>query len=355
MKKHKFVVKVLTEVNDSFIREWEQLWDKAENANPFNSFDWFAMYKDDAKGVRIYTCYAGKELVGVLPLAQNTCFGVKVVCPLGHKYAVNTPFLVKVVRRDLLKNLLDMAVREENLYLPKINAKEVQILHKLYPHIFFSLISANPYIDFKEDPLRFLSKDNARKIEKRVGQYKSHLRLATYDSRDDLEKCLKMMIKIDLKSGKSLRAKDVFSKMEIVKTFKNFVKYCRKFIRIFFLYYDNLPIAYVFGFAFKNTYLDYQTSYLNEYRRFSPGKFIRICLLKDLCKDGFEMYDFCGGLATYKLEFAPEFYLQYNLYCSKNPFVMFWWRAINKARRLKQILFPEKYTRDHEFLFKTLS
>jgi len=54
------------------------------------------------------------------------------------------------------------------------------------------------------------------------------------------------------------------------------------------------------------------------------------------------------------MEFTSDYRVLYNIYYSPNFFVMLWWKLINKLRRLRQIIKPKKYTRDHEFLFKTI-
>ena len=163
------------------------------------------------------------------------------------------------------------------------------------------------------------------------------------------------MFAIDQKSGKQRHSKDIFSNKEERDFYTNIVKYCQRFVQLCFLYYENTPIAYSFNFKNRKIYVGYQTSYLLERRKLSPGKVMIIYMLEKLKKDSADLLDLCGGISYYKQEFTLKYYFQHNLYYSKSFLVMKWWKLINLARRIKQIVFPEKFTRDHEFLFKTLS
>ena len=73
-----------------------------------------------------------------------------------------------------------------------------------------------------------------------------------------------------------------------------------------------------------------------------------------LNKKGVTIMDQGGGISSYKMSFANDYKLLYNVYFSHNPLTMLSWKMVNRARRIKQVIRPKKYTRDHEFLFKTL-
>jgi|GEM_PF-1827344 len=345
--------KMVSQINPEITNEWKTLWLKAKNANLFNSFDWFVMYIETThKPYELYLTYKGKELVGVLPLCFSKCFGVNVMSPMNRHFSVNTPFLLESYDEELLYSLFQTAMSKRNLFITKIESEIVMILHKLFPELFFSLMAANPYIDLTDEPLRFVSKLNLKEMRRILRKYGQQLEFKTFDQHGNLPQLLEEMFDIDVQSGKKQRAMDIFSHSENREIFRNFVKYLRPFIWIHFMYYDQKPIAYVFNFMWKQTFLAYQASYLFDYRRVGPGKTIMMSLLEKLKRGPFTLFDFSGGVSSYKRDFTPYYYLQYNLFFARNPLIMFWWKAVNLARRTKQLLFPLKNTRDHEFLFK---
>ena len=165
---------------------------------------------------------------------------------------------------------------------------------------------------------------------------------------------MKTIFKIQKHSSKHARSMDIFEE-EIVKNYyltltKNF----SKAIRVGLLYIDDKPIAYQYGFFCKNYYVGDQIAYREEYAKLGPGKILVYYLAEDLKKHGAVVLDQGGGLSTFKQGFTSQYRVLYNLYYSQNVLITTWWKMINKARRMRQIFFPKKNTRDHEFLFKTL-
>lgn len=342
-------------IEDQLIKDWEVLWEKAENANINNSYEWFLMHYENSndKKIVIYTCYEQQELVGIFPFIENQYFGIPTMTTPGSNISFNTPFLVRNITSDILEPVFEQITKDfDNLFIPKIDTKETEILHNLFPKIFFHLMSANPFIDLTENPFQFLSKSSLKGIDRVLKKHKHNLSIKYYDQHSDLNNHLETIFYIDQNSGKKQKSRDIFSKKENREVFQNFVKYCKRYIKICFLYYKDIPIAYDFIFTYKQTFLDYQTSYLLEYNQLSPGKIILYSMLKGLNKHEFKLFDLCGGLSNFKQKFTQTYYLQYNLFYSNKKLIMLHWRLINTARRIKQILLPEKHTRDHEFLFK---
>lgn len=352
-----YTTKIITDIDkgENFIQEWKALWETAENANTFNSYEWFLATKKtfSTNHYEIFACYDNTSLIAVLPFFFEKRFGIPVSSSQGYK-PVNTPFLMKHYTEEVFKAFFGEIIKKRNIYLAKVDQDAVAILHKIFPQMFFSLISANPYLDRHENPSLFLSTTNhknARRIIKKLGD---DLTYRTYDNRDELLKYLKLIFDVEQRSQKKLRNMDIFSNEQTRNFFINIVTHCGRFIQINVLSYKNNPIAYTFNFKYRNMFTGYQTSFLSEYKKFYPGKVILVHDLEHLRDSQFDIFNLGGGVSYYKLEFAPTFFFLYDLYFSKNPFLMLWWKAINIARRMKQILFPIKHTRDHEFLFKPL-
>lgn len=351
MKRYK--TQVLNSIDSSFRKEWGVLWSNAENANLFNSPDWFS--SANPREFKIIAVYESGKLVAVMPLCKISAFKVPVLAPILHEFVVNTPFLVKQVTFKLVRKLFNAASMEGNLYINKIDTKEAIILRKAFPEGIFPLISVNPHIALdKGDPFRYVSSKNKHEIRRILRKFGDSVAIKILSSKREIREFLPNMFEIDRNSAKEKRAMSIFTKEENRIVFNDFVNKLGKYIEITVLLYKDKPVAYIFCFKSNKAYILYQASYLLEARNISPGKIIITKLLEIISNRKFTLFDFSGGVSAYKQDFTSEYYIQYNLYFSNNKFIRIWWRYINKARRLKQILFPLKYTKDHEFLFKTL-
>jgi len=356
MKENKYSAKLVTKIDVSLVRQWKALWETAENANPFNSYEWFLVCVNAGKinKYQIIACYKDKELVAILPLYIARSFGIKTLSTLCNNFLVDTAFLIKKYDSVLLKFFFSYIFEIGNLHITKIDDKSANMLRRLFPKAFLALMSVNPCLELTGEPRRYVSKSNRKNIQKIINRNINRLAIREAAGLETLREALTSAFAIDRKSSKERKSMDIFSKAENRVFFRNLIKYCGDFIRIYFLTYDGKPVSYQFGFMYKDIFAAYQTSFLYKYRKFDPGKTMLTLLLERLKNSSVRLFDFGGGVSTYKQEFTPDARYLFDLYYSKNIIVMFWWKGINKARRIKQIVFPKKHTRDHEFLFKTI-
>lgn len=356
MNSQKYRFEIIKHVDEKSIKQWKELWENGENANIFNSYGWFQTCIEtyNIKNYEIHACFRDEKLVAVLPLRVYRRYGVKVSGTLCNNFLVDTAFLLESQDPELIKYFFNSIITKGNLYIHKIDNKSVDYLHHLFPGIFFSLMSANPYVDISKDQLSSVSKSTLDQIKKIIRKNPDQLRFNIYGGLDNLPSHLATMFNLEHNSSKKMRGMDIFSQSKNRDFFTNLVKNCGNLVRIGFLYYNNLPISYQFGFLYNNIFVAYQTSFLFEYAKLRPGKTMLYHLLENLKDNNVGILDLGGGVSTYKQEFTPRYRLLYDLYSSKNIFVITWWKSINLARRIKQIAFPKKFTRDHEFLFKTL-
>lgn len=349
-----YTTKIVTKIDESFIQEWQELWESSENANLFNSYEWFLTCLDTkiVKEYEIHVCYKDGKLVGLIPLQRYQCFGVNVYGSICREYLLDTPFLIENYNKTLIKQLFISVFKRKNIYLQKIDEKAVDILHALFPKLFFSLSSVNPILAIQDDPFENTSESTMNRLKKIIKKNSENLHF--FDFSTNLDNHLETMFTLQKKTSKSARSLDIFANKETKAYYRSLTKNCGRFIKINFLYLDTLPIAYEYGFLYKHTYFGSQIAYHNEYKKFVPGKLIIYYLLDSLKNTGVNIVDQGGGISSYKAAFSNGYRTLYNLYYSTNNFIMMWWKVINKTRRVKQMLFPKKYTRDHEFLFKTL-
>lgn len=354
MKTNLYNIQIITRIDEILLAGWQELWNHAENATVFNSAEWFqtCTQTDNSTAYKIIVCYKDERLVGLLPLKKSRKFGFTVVSVISSEFQVDTAFLMERYDTQLFKQLFEYLMANENLFIQKIDSHAVSQLHGLFPQLFFSLISVNPCIDLTCDYDTNISNKMLGRIKKLLKKHRGKFDFKFYEN--NFQKHLETMFSIDQNSWKKLHGKDIFSDKKMQYFYRVVTKLCNKFVKIGFLYYENHPIAYFYGFLYGRTFAAYHTSFLDEYRYLRPGQMALYYLINNL-KDNATVIDMGGGISRYKQEFTHNYRILYDMYYAKNDLIMFWWKLINMARRLKQIVFPEKNTRDHEFLFKTLS
>lgn len=345
---------IIKHIDKKLIDEWEALWNKAENANMFNSYEWFSTSLELSKNkeYEIYVCYKNDQLVAVLPLQTYKYFGINVLGTINKEHLIDTAFLMEGYSKDLFKHFFGIILHKKNVYFQKVDSKAVKHLHELFPNLFISLMSVNPVVDLTGDPYKFASPSIIAQVKKIIRKNPDQFEFIMHSK--NLEKHFETIMKLQKESSKHARSIDIFTDKENRIYYQKLIKNCNKFVRINILYFNKKPIAYEYGYLYGDYYTGDQISFHIDYRKLSPGKTLMFHLFANLKKSNIRTLDMGGGISDYKMSYAQEYRLLYNICYSKNLLVMFWWKSINKARRMKQILFPERFTRDHEFLFKTI-
>lgn len=349
----KYKTKVYNSLNRDLIKKWEFLWKRSDYSNVFNSYGWFLSHKEKNSKFKIFACYEGIKLVGVCPLIEGKVFGIKCLVSPGKAFVGDIPFLVKSYEKELLSSIFEKVINEGTFSITNIEESVAKKLNEIFPKAHFPLISVIPYLDLSSNYKTKISKSNDREINKVLKRLDKDLTLNVKQGKA-LDKSFELLINLEQHSSKKSKHMDMFSKEENIKLYKNFVRNLRKNILIAFLEYKKTPIAYQFGFLVKNHFSAYQTAFLEKHIEFSPGRVMLYKLFEYFSGKKIKTFDLGGGISFYKVSFTNEYFLMYDMNFSPNPIVSFLWKSINFARRTKQIIFPKKYTRDHEFLFKTL-
>lgn len=357
MNNQNYVFKVYKQLDNELIGKWQTLWQKTLNGNFFNSYEFFkaCLHSNPLMKYEIYTCFLNEELVAVLPLTVYRSFGIKVAGTLCNEFLIDTAFLIDIYNPKLIRLFFENIIKERSIYIHKIDAESAKILRGLFPDMYFTLTSANPYVDFTSDPLKSISKSTFSQIKRNFKNNLGLFNFKIFTGSDNLKVHFGTMIEIEQKSSKKQKSMDIFSKSHVRTFYYNLIKYCRNFIWICFLYYDNIPVAYNFGFIYKHSNVAYQTSFLSEYFKLRPGKTMLFQMIDYLKNKNINILDLGGGMSNYKLEFTSHYRLLYDMYYSKNKPIIIWWQTIHFVRRIKQIFFHIKNNNDYQYLFKTLS
>lgn len=352
---YKFATLQASDFSKGLHNEWKALWNEAPTANICNCVEWFLMAKESGKSqdIVLFTIRDDKKLVGIFAAEQKRIFGIKALVPLFAPYVVETPFLLVSEDKALLTFFLNNMQQQGNFYCAKVDGSTAWQLKAIDPRLFLSLMSVNPIIDATADPLRHLTSSNRKEILRQERKLSSRIKVSVANRPNDLRDAFSAMVAIDLESGKQQKGMDIFSKAENRELFAQFITHLADYVHIGIVRIDDIPASYIFSFITKKKCLNYQTSYLARFRKWSPGKLIIVAMLRYVQRNSLDLFDFCGGISAYKREFAPSFTVQYTVGYSSSKIVTLWWTGITAVRRIKQRLFPIPNTLDHLYLFRT--
>jgi CelD/BcsL family acetyltransferase involved in cellulose biosynthesis len=77
-------------------------------------------------------------------------------------------------------------------------------------------------------------------------------------------------------------------------------------LRMYVLYVGAKPCAYWWGTVYKNTFHSCALGFDPAFRRYSPGVYLLMKALENLCSDGVRQLDFGLGDARYKKQFGTD-------------------------------------------------
>lgn len=354
MRKYEFII--YKKVENKLKSDWNSLWKRSKNATIFNSYQWFEVSCRtlNVKNIKLYTCWDHGKLVAIMPAYDKKHFGIRVTAPLVYKH-VSTPILTENYNKDLVSFYFGNLVKHKNIYISKISQELTDILRQRFSEGLFYSMSANPILNKKNDPNIFSTEKHHKNIKKILRKNKTLLEFKKYEKSEELTKYLKLIFQIEQASTKKQHNKDLFSKQKNRLYFESIVRYCGDFVKIFILYYKGEPIAYDFVFEYADVFYGYQCAYMSGYEKLSPGMLITLLEMKFISNSSnLNYFDLGGGMSYYKQRFTTDYYVLFDFLYSKHLFIRAWWKAIIFARRTRQILFPEKFSDDYKFLFKTL-
>ena len=79
----------------------------------------------------------------------------------------------------------------------------------------------------------------------------------------------------------------------------------RGWIDIYFLYLDDAPLAFRYGFIYENRFEDWRASFNQLHPQLSSGKLLMQKTLEDQFNHGYKEFDFLRGTDTYKTRWHP--------------------------------------------------
>lgn len=348
-----FRTEIITQIDNKLISAWKALWERSKYATIYNSYEWFNAVLSISKNkqYRLYACFANDRLVAIAPLQQYRYYGIPVWGIMCKERNEGTPFLLESTDKEIISHFFNALRSHGPIFLQKVEKTLATKIQQHYPDMLYSLMSVNPIITLEGNPFATTSQSLVKQVTKLLKK-ENHITFSSFQT--DLHRHFRKMLSLQRNTEKAAKAMDIFTDTQTKAYYKSLIDHCGKFVRINFLYINRKPIGYEYGFLYKKTYIGDQIAFHKEYKQYFPGKVLMYHLITNLHEQQLQSFDQGGGISNYKMLFTKDYHLFYNISYSNNKMIMLWWKTINTLRRLNQLLHPKKYTRDQEFLFKTL-
>lgn len=299
-----YKIEVETEINDQLRTEWQNLWNISVDSTYFNSIHWFenCIYSFSITDYLILKIYHNKNLISIIPLEKK---GHRLYCP-GDKYLDKTVLLLKNLDYDIYAQIL--AYLKENKYSLIMNEVDQKYNSIFSETKYMEVASENPFINLDFD-IKNIIKSKERRYLENIIKNNPNLTVKFY-AKDSME-YMDDIFRIETKSRKNQNNKAIFGDEKVRNLFKTIAKDNYSLVAI--LYDNNEPIAHLFGINNRDVeFMAYHMAYVDEYRKYQPGKIVIYNLIKHLKENKFQIFDFSRGESLLKKHFSTGNRTNYN-------------------------------------------
>ncbi len=311
--------------------EWKKLVDNKAETNIYIDPDYFILQFDSrAKGAVPHILLFQKDGISKAILIGWTK-KQKVPCWLGY-YKIETPLLNSLEieigglvtdgskeSAELLKTYLNSVLKNKKFELLLIDhIAETNPLWKSLiqgdilkskPIFKESIAWVSKIYDKETDSPNEIhsSKTKAkfrRKARRLLEQFDNQLEVKELSSKDDLEFFIKNADIIGQKSYQYAIDVGIKDNAYWRKMLNSLLE--GNFFKGYLLMNNDKPIAYSQGAIYKDYYYQFATAYDPEYRKFSPGEYLRLEFTKELIEEKIGFIDYGYGDADYKRMFGTH-------------------------------------------------
>lgn len=328
----KYTLETYERYDSVVFTKWENLWNKSDNSNIWNSPYWFAAYLETFKprNYIIILVTANNEDKIICPLVETKKYGIKIFESPYSEILDKTSILFSGKDIRMLEFLFTEITKLGSVLVSEIDGELLsEVISKKYAVKLSS--SVNYFLPLQSDPLRFIKRKKLKKLTKLINRIQDKISY-THSSGTDFSK-LKLLFEISKYSYKRKVKgyKNPFADEKTKNFIEGFIKKNPNKVSVDILFFEDKPIAFYMGYVHKNTYFAFQTAYLSEYKYIKPGIMLNLLLIKRLHREGYKMFDFGRGGGRHKSEITPLHKIQDNIIISKNPVVRLWFQFVSRV------------------------
>lgn len=309
-----------TEIRDiPMTREsWNSLVTSCDSSSPFVCHDWVSLWwKHFGSNYDLFflTAESNGIIIGFAPLMRDSSLIIRFIGDVNSDYMtiVAPQFESEVVEGfvDLLQEHQDSwafinlrNIQAEYGLLPKIEAACKKKGWKAWPN--YSIQAPTLLIkDFRSEVAELLSKYSVRRPVQRIRNY-GDIEFRVFRTRREAERFWHMFFQQHVRRFESLDRDSSFQKTN----FRLFIQALydqdvgREFTHFSALLLDDKPIAFHFGFLWKNRFIWYKPCFDIDYSTFSPGAILIRFLIEHAYKHELDELDFTIGEEAFKSRYS---------------------------------------------------
>lgn len=300
MKSH-----IYTHLENSILKEWENLWKSSPYATVYNSPWWFiaATQTYTYTQKRIVVILDNNQLIAIVGLVQSTLHGIPVWTIPAYEFANKDPFLFLKLNNVLIDTFTQKVQSLGTVTLPHCSSQLTKHLcstayaRTIYMQMSPTIaITRNPYGNFSVKKISLLT-NRLKKLGKEVT-------VKTYKGNN---KALKTAFTIDGKSSRALHGKGVFIRTDVKKFYITLAKIAPHLVITHLLYFGTTPVAYSIGFTYHKTFEGSQKAHLPGCNYFKPGQVLLLRILELLKKQNIQHVLLGLGNDMFKSDFTKDY------------------------------------------------
>lgn len=329
-----YFISEYSELSSALYNEWRDAWDQSTYSHVFNSPYWFEACHEAEPGHELLMLVCrdqSDQILGILPLIKGKKFGFSVYLSPGHKYLDKSSLFVTDGSPAVCLALLDALRQRGSYYLTEVNELLANEVSQKRKAIGISQCSEGRDLEISEDPLCHLSRENRRRLLKRIREDKN---LSYVQGSVSIKESISIARDIEVNSSKTKERKDIFSDPFLLALCEYIEKLKPGILKFTFLYHNHEPICYKYGYLTRTIYHYSNTAYTWSHQKLSPGRLLMILTLRELQNTTVKQVDFSRGDTPFKREFSTSLYRQYTLFQMNNIMSMWVWRAMYAVKRI---------------------
>lgn len=333
------------------------LWNSLLQTNPIQDifltwewlFAWWSHY-GSGKELRLITAWIGEDLVGIAPLMlyEKKKYGYKfrVLCNLGTPDSDVGGFIIRNGEPQFVESICNYLAQNSKQWdalelnqFPQ-NNPDVSILTSTFKNARFAIsarINQHFYIPFEGDWNIFINSrsKNLRHALKRSLKRAEETGKVSYKrfiGQDVNDQHLLTIFEINEYGQYPHVYRSQEEKAFLYELLKLMVD--RDWLDVQFLYIDEIPVAYQFGFNYNNRFEDWRCGFDRRYSKLSVGKILLKLSLEDNFRRRIQEVDFLRGDEFYKAEWQPfeRPHMQLNIVASNNYLALMTFKLLPETK-----------------------
>lgn len=311
---------------------WNELLLQSDFPNVFMTWEWTSIWWKwfgQTNQLRLCVVWDGQYLVGIAPFYVSAhplikIFSGRALRWVGDGAVVYPDFLGPIVRpadasrfADILASNWDsimkrgeLAIFPDSLISMLGTRALVESLSPLYS-IHRQKGERCPYLSLPpnyEEFLEHLGKRQRETIRRRMRKaFKNfNIELKCVKIYDEIDSSFNLIRNIFANSERGKKGNTCFMDEQYFGFHRDIGKAFSqtKWLRLYILYFDGAPVAFLYGYLYGGRYWFYQTAFMSQYHEHGPGSILMQLVIAAAIEEGAKTFEFLRGEEPYKYHFA---------------------------------------------------